>query len=118
MQFKLIRGDKKESILQPYELLEPFARFGVYYQELLKHRTVWGSAESHHVSDAGLQAKNAGFAVISNIGISSIPFREYLTTGKAQMIPSASETSRIIWTDIWGRRYHQPLRSVFPFEFF
>jgi len=109
---KLKRGNSTS--MKAYELLEPFARFGVYIQELEKHRTIWGSAESHHVSDPGLQVENGGFATISNIGISSIPFLEYLTVGKGQLIPSASSTSRLEWKDIWGRKWSQPLRSVFP----
>jgi len=88
IKFKLKRGLSENvlenSVLNAYELIEPFARFGVYYQELLKHRTVWGSAEAHHISDPGLQSKNSGFAVVSNIGIHSIPFQEYLTTGKSR----------------------------------
>ncbi len=29
----------------------------------------------------------------------------------AEMIPLASETSRLEWTDIWGRRFRQPVRT-------
>ena len=35
-------------------------------------------------------------------------------TGKALLIPSAPTTSRVEWSDIWGRRWVQPMRSVFP----
>eukprot|EP00830_Metopus_es_P013292 TRINITY_DN3208_c0_g1_i5.p1 TRINITY_DN3208_c0_g1~~TRINITY_DN3208_c0_g1_i5.p1 ORF type:complete len:1569 (-),score=239.63 TRINITY_DN3208_c0_g1_i5:13-4719(-) len=98
----------------PYELLEPYTRIGVHFQELLKHRTIWGSAESHHVSDPGVQAINAAFSLISAIGISSIPFVEYVTVGKSQLIPSGPSTTRLEWGDIWGRNWSQPLRTMFP----
>ena len=69
--------------IREYELLNPYARYGIYFQELLKHRTIWASPEAHHVSDPGLQAINSGFATISNIGISSIPYVEYVTHGSS-----------------------------------
>lgn len=100
--------------IREYELLAPYTRYGIYFQELIKHRTVWASPEAHHVTDPGLQAINDGFATISNIGISSIPYVEYVTHGKALLIPAAVSTSRLEWTDIWGRRWSQPLRSLFP----
>ena len=100
--------------IREYELLNPYARYGIYFQELLKHRTIWASPEAHHVSDPGLQAINSGFATISNIGISSIPYVEYVTHGSGLLIPSAKETSRLEWRDIWGRKWSQPLRSLFP----
>ncbi len=97
-----------------YELLEAFSRFGVYIQELQKHRTVYASTEIHNPRDPGVVAANGGFAMISNLGISSVPFAEYVMTGKALLIPSSPTTSRLEWDDIWGRRWSQPLRSVFP----
>ena len=100
--------------IREYELLQPYARYGIYFQELLRHRTIWGSAEAHHVTDPGLQAINSGFAVLSNVGISSIPFVEYVTHGTGLLIPAGTHTSRIDWTDVWGRRWSQPLRSLFP----
>jgi len=103
-----------DTSMRSYELMEPFARYGVYIQELEKHRTVYGILESHHVSDPGIQSINAGFAMISNIGISPVPFAEYVTTGKAILIPSSPTTSRLEWNDIWGRHWSQPLRSIFP----
>eukprot|EP01022_Parablepharisma_sp_SALTPOND_P014384 TRINITY_DN1949_c0_g1_i5.p1 TRINITY_DN1949_c0_g1~~TRINITY_DN1949_c0_g1_i5.p1 ORF type:complete len:1905 (-),score=154.15 TRINITY_DN1949_c0_g1_i5:5307-11021(-) len=103
----------KTNIL-PYELLSPYTRFGVYIQELKRHRTVWWTVECHHVTDPGAQGTSPSFSIISNVGISSIPFVEYVTTGAAQLIPSAPSTSRLEWHDIWGRHWHQPLRSVFP----
>lgn len=98
----------------PYEQMDPYTRFGVYIQELKAHRTVWASAESHHTSNPGVQAINAGFSMISNLGISSIPYAQFMTTGKALLIPFSPSTSRIEWKDIWGRQWAQPLRSVFP----
>ncbi len=103
-----------DTSILPYELMEPYTRFGVYIQELQKHRTVYGFLESHQISDPGVTSLNGGFAMISNLGISSVPFAEYVTTGKALLIPSSPSTSRIEWSDIWGRRWSQPLRSVFP----
>jgi len=97
-----------------YELLEAFSRFGVYIQELQRHRTVYASTETHNVNDPGVVAINGGFAMISNLGISSVPFAEYVTTGRALLIPSSPTTSRIEWLDIWGRKWSQPLRSLFP----
>ena len=96
-----------------YETIEPFSRYGVYIQEL-NHRTVYGTAETHFQSKPGIVGNGAGFSMISNLGISSIPFIEYVTVGKGQVIPAASGTSRASWKDIWGRTWHQPLRSVFP----
>ena len=54
-----------------------------------------------------------GFSSITNLGISSIPFIEYMTVGKGQLIPGSPTTSRITWKDIWGRIWHQPIRSLF-----
>ncbi|KAL9649755.1 hypothetical protein ABK040_009570 [Willaertia magna] len=99
--------------INPYEVIEPFARFGVMYQELERHSTIYGSAEVHPIKDTGFVADSPGFSVISHIGTSSIPFREYLT-GMSQFIPSSSETSRVQWTDIWGRIWMNDVRSSFP----
>ena len=99
--------------LNGYETMEPFSRYGVYIQEL-NHRTVYGTAETHFQTKPGIVANGGGFSMISNLGISSIPFIEYLTVGKGQVIPAGPSTSRTTWKDIWGRIWHQPLRSVFP----
>ena len=104
---------KLNRTLNGYETLEPFSRYGVYIQEL-NHRTVYGYLESHQEKNPGLVANGAGFSLISNLGTSSIPFIEYLTVGKGQVIPSGSSTSRIAWKDIWGRTWYQPLRTLFP----
>ncbi|KAJ5079220.1 hypothetical protein M0811_04241 [Anaeramoeba ignava] len=114
LAFKLRRGQyENESYINPYEFLEPFVRFGIFLQELRAHRTIWGSLEVHPVSDPGLVGRSGGFSTITHVGTSSIPFREYLTTGASQVIPAASETGRVEWTDIWGRRWVQPVRSLF-----
>ncbi len=108
-----VNRNNKTSIYA-YELMDPYTRFGVYIQELQAHRTIWSSAESHHTTGPGLQAISGGFSTISNLGISSVPFVEYVTTGRALLIPSSPTTSRVTWYDIWGREWVQPLRSVFP----
>jgi len=79
---------------------------------------------------------NGGASVCTHIGISSIPFREYVTTGVRQLIPAAPETGilwrrgcyelvlthnnnssgRVEWKDIWGRSWAQPVRSLFVDE--
>ena len=38
---------KLNRTLNGYETMEPFSRYGVYIQEL-NHRTVYGTAETHH----------------------------------------------------------------------
>jgi hypothetical protein len=38
---------------------------------------------------------------------------EYVTHG-GLFNPSCPTTSRLEWTDLWGRKWAQPLRSVFP----
>ena len=99
--------------LNGYETIEPFSRYGVYIQEI-GHRTVYGTAETHHQTKPGMTGNGGGFSLISNLGISSIPFIEYLTVGRGQVIPAGPSTSRTSWKDVWGRIWHQPLRSVFP----
>ena len=96
-----------------YELMNPFARYGGYFQELTKHTTVYGSAEAHHVTDPGFQGLSGGFSLIHNIGTSSIPFAEFLNHATLA-IPGVTSTSRLEWTDIWGRRWGQNLRSIYP----
>ncbi len=115
MKFRLHRGNNSdESFFQKYEYFEPFVRYGVYIQELLKHRTVYAFTENHPVTDPGLVLRNGGFSTFSNIGSSSIPFREYLQTGVRQTIPSAPETSRVDYQDIWKRQWATPIRTVLP----
>ena len=99
--------------LNGYETMEPFSRYGIYIQEI-NHRTVYGTAETHFQTKPGIVGNGAGFSMISNLGISSIPFIEYVTVGKGQVIPAGTSTSRATWKDVWGRIWHQPLRSVFP----
>ena len=83
-----------------YELMNTYARYGGYYQELTKHASVYGSAESHHVSNPGFQSTSGGFSLIGNIGTSSIPFAEFLQHGKLA-VPGVVSTSRLEWTEIW-----------------
>lgn len=109
---KMNRNNSTE--IKEYELLMPYTRYGVYQQELIAHRTVYGFPEVHNVKDPGLVSTSGGFGTISNIGTSSIPFVEYVTHGASLLIPNAPRTSRLEWIDIWGRHWAQPLRSVFP----
>ena len=102
------------STIKEYELLNPYCRYGLYFQELLLHRTVWGQGECHHVSDPGLQSSSSGFSLLSAVGISFIPFADYVTHGSALMIPGAVSTTRIEWNDVWGRKWVQPIRSLYP----
>ena len=99
--------------IKEYELIDPYARYTLYYQELIAHRTLWGTSQSNHFTNPGLQAPNGGFSLIGNIGTSSIPFADYVSHG-GLMIPSAISTSRIEWDDVWGRHWAQPIRSLFP----
>jgi hypothetical protein len=105
---------RNETTIFPYELMDPYSRIGVYIQELEKHRTVYGFAESHHVTKPGVQSVNAGFSMLSNLGTSSIPFASFVSHGPGLLIPNAPSTSRVEWDDIWGRRWVNPLRSLFP----
>ena len=106
-------ADEASHDMFEYELVNPFARYGGYFQELTKHTTVFGSAEAHHVNDPGFQGSSGGFSIIHNIGTSSIPFAEFLNHGTL-MIPGVISTSRLEWKDVWGRFWAQNLRSVYP----
>ena len=92
---------------------QPYTRYGIYTQELLSHRTVYGSAQIDPVVDTGAVTSNSGFSYITHIGESSIPFRQYLSTGAGQLIPATPITGAVRWQDIWGRTMVQPLRSLF-----
>ena len=96
-----------------YEIMNPYARYGGYYQELTRHTAVYASAEAHHVKRPGFQSSSSGFSLLANIGTSSVPFAEFLTHGKLA-VPGVTSTSRLEWTDIWGRKWSQNLRSVYP----
>ena len=104
--------DVEKSMMNPYELREPFVRYGLYEQELLGHRAVHGSAEFHPKSEPCIVTKNAGFSTFTHVGTSSVPFREYVSTGTSLQIPAASETGRVEWDDIWGRHFVQNVRST------
>ena len=99
--------------MNEYELMNTYARYGGYYQELTKHASVYATAEAHHVTNPGFQSISDGFTLIGNIGTSPIPFGEFLEHGQL-LIPGAVSTSRLEWTDIWGRKWGQNLRSVYP----
>jgi hypothetical protein len=46
VDYSFLQSDSK---FASYEFKEPWVRYGVYYQELLNHTTVWGVAEVHPV---------------------------------------------------------------------
>ena len=99
--------------IKEYELLDPYVRYTLYYQELIAHRTVFCNSLSNHVTNPGLQTPFTSYGLISNIGIVSIPFSDYVSH-PASIIPAAPSTSRIEWDDVWGRKWAQPIRSIFP----
>ena len=108
------RFERNESTtIKEYELIDPYARYRLYYQELLSHRTVYANTLSNQPTNPGLQTPYANYGLISNIGIVSIPFSDYVSH-PALIIPAATSTSRIEWDDVWGRRWAQPIRSIFP----
>ena len=43
---KFKRNDSTK--IKEYELIDPYARYTLYYQELISHRTVWGTTQSNH----------------------------------------------------------------------
>ena len=98
--------------LNKYETLEPFTKYGIYTQEL-GHRTFYTSGETHHQYIPGILSED-GCSYPISLGTSFIPFVEYLRTGPALLIPGVSRTSRVSWRDVWGRSWHQPIRSTFP----
>ena len=103
----------ESNTIKEYELLDPYARYTLYYQELLAHRTVFCNSLSNHVTNPGLQTPYSSYGLISNIGIVSIPFSDYVAH-PALIIPAATSTSRVEWEDVWGRSWAQPIRSIFP----
>jgi len=96
------------------EALGAFASYGLYTQELQLHRSIWGTSESHHMTEPGVQVNTANFATISLIGSLTNLFVQYLTSGEDVLIPGAPTTSRIEWNDLWGRRFGRPVVSVCP----
>ena len=103
----------ESNIIKEYELLDPYARYTIYFQELLRHREVFTNSLSSHFTHPGIQTPFTSYGLISNIGIISIPFADYVEHPPL-MIPSATSTSRIEWEDVWGRSWAQPIRSIFP----
>eukprot|EP00767_Chilomastix_cuspidata_P001031 gnl/Chilomastix_cuspidata/1307.p1 GENE.gnl/Chilomastix_cuspidata/1307~~gnl/Chilomastix_cuspidata/1307.p1 ORF type:complete len:2521 (+),score=430.49 gnl/Chilomastix_cuspidata/1307:148-7563(+) len=108
----LSEEEQELSVVSPYELVEPLVRVGVYSQEL-KHRPVHGNLEVH-TDERPLVTFSGGFSIYSAVGISSVPFREYVNTGTSLNTPATPKTSRVSWKDIWGRQFHQPLRTIVP----
>ena len=101
---------KLNRTLNQYEIIEPFNKYGLYIQEI-GHREVYSSGETHHEKRPGIVMASPP-SMITGLGISWVPFNEYLRVGYL-FIPSTQTTSRIIWKDIWGRTWQQPLRSIF-----
>eukprot|EP00767_Chilomastix_cuspidata_P001365 gnl/Chilomastix_cuspidata/1479.p1 GENE.gnl/Chilomastix_cuspidata/1479~~gnl/Chilomastix_cuspidata/1479.p1 ORF type:complete len:2502 (+),score=265.48 gnl/Chilomastix_cuspidata/1479:56-7561(+) len=104
--------DEEQSIINAYELVEPLTRTGCYIQELL-HRPIHSSAEIH-TNKRPLVSESGCFSTYMIAGISSVPFREYVNTGISLNTPATPVTSRVSWKDIWGRQFHQPLRTIVP----
>jgi len=98
--------------MNPYELREPFVRIGIYEQELMSHRAVYGADEFHPISEPSVVTDQGGFSTFTHVGTSSVPFREYVTTGESLRIPGSAETGRIEWDDIWGRHFVQNVRTT------
>lgn len=110
----IFQGTTTESYLRKRENMEPFVRFGTYIQELAFHRTVWWIAEDHPINDPWIMVDQAMFGNVGVVGINPIPFREYLTTGKFQVMPLAKENSRVDYKDIFWRQFSSPIRTVLP----
>ena len=76
------------------------------------HRQVYASPEAHYLWDPGVYSPQESFNHYSQLGMNTIPFFEYVTTGDTYT-PSSETTSRIEWMDIWGRKWSQPIRSTY-----
>jgi len=107
-----INDNLEESFMNPYELREPLVRYGIYEQELISHRAVHGSLEFHPKNEPCIVTRSGGFSTFTHVGTSSVPFREYVSTGTSLQIPAAAETGRVEWDDIWGRHFVQNVRST------
>ncbi len=103
---------KLDRILNGYESIEPFSRFGAYQQEIY-HRTVYAALEAHFINEPGIMANKKSLNAVSHLGIHPIPFFEYVNAGLVPYTPSSETTSRIIWKDVWGRTWSQPMRSTY-----
>jgi hypothetical protein len=115
LSYRLKRGVAgNESFVDPFESIQPYARQGTYMQDLKAHRTVYSVAEFHPVSDPGpVPLAGGDYMYMTSLGISSIPYNQYLQTGQKLMIPATPTTGRVEWSDIWGRRWVEPIRSLF-----
>ena len=103
---------KLNRILNGYETIEPFARFGIHQQEIY-HRTVFSPGEAHYINEPGITQNKMNMNSVSHLGIHPIPFVEYMTTGLIPYTPPTETTSRIMWKDVWGRTWYQPMRSTY-----
>jgi len=107
-----INDDVEKSFMNPYELREPLIRYSMYEQELIAHRAVHGSLEFHPKTEPCIVTRNGGFSTFTHVGTSSVPYREYVSTGTSLQIPAGTETGRVEWDDIWGRHFVQNVRST------
>ncbi|KAJ5072291.1 hypothetical protein M0811_01305 [Anaeramoeba ignava] len=116
MKFKFVlhRGTySNESYVNPNEYLQPFVNFGVYMQELKMHRSVYGIMELHPTEEPSMVVSSSSFTSMTQLGTSTIPVQQYLTSSSSRMMASCSQTTRLEWTDIFGRRWVQPIQTMF-----
>ena len=66
----------------------------------MEHRYIFASTEIHHETKPGFTANGEGFISISNLGISSIPFLEYVRAGYCQVFPADTSATRASWKDV------------------
>ena len=106
---------KLNRTLNGYETLEPYGRYGVYIQEIY-HRSVYASGEVHFFYSPpgpGIAVNHAGtIDFVSHLGTDTIEHNRYLG-GDVAYNPATESTSRIVWKDIWGRKWSQPIRSMY-----
>ena len=101
-----------KKLIKRFELLIPYTRYGIYIQELMTHSTIWSQTESHHIKDPGLQSSSQGFSLLTSVGISYIPYVNYLSYETKSHIPGTISTSRVEWTDKWERKWVQSITSL------
>ena len=104
--------DNKKNQIKKYELLIPYSRYGIYIQELMTHSTIWTQTQSHHIKDPGIQSSSKGFSLLTSIGISYIPYGDYLPYKIKSLIPGTISTSRIEWVDNWLINWIHPINSL------
>jgi hypothetical protein len=82
LTYELVRSNNATglngSYILPLESISPLVRQGNFLQELRTHSTVYASVENHPISDTGIVVNSGGPSWITNIGTSSIPFKNFL----------------------------------------